>query len=181
MWTIIIIFILALICAIVYSINKGDYEKGFHFDNFMFFIANLLIAAIIAGFSFFAVFLGSVIYVSEATDPPKKLVDTENYFLTEIDMNTYVSISSNKYCYGVKDKGAIHLNELKADSNTFIYVYEDTYTEEERPMVFIDYYTIGGTPFIDYFTLCNQLSSEEYVSFYIPEGGAKTTSFVISD
>jgi hypothetical protein len=181
MWTIIIIFTLTLIGAIVYSISKGEYEKGFRFENFMFFIANLLLAVIVAGFSFFAVFFGSVIYVSEATDPPKKLVDTENYFLTEIDMNTYVSISSNKYCYGVKDKTAIHLNELKADKNTFIYVYEDTYTEEERPMVFIDHYVIGGTTFIDYFTFCEWLSPEEYVSFYIPEGGFKTTSFVISD
>jgi hypothetical protein len=118
--------------------------------------------------------MGFSVYVSEATEPPKKLVDTENYFLTEIVMNTYVSISSNKYCYRVKDKGAIHLNELKADENTFIYVYEDTYTEEERPMVFIDHYVIGGTTFIDYFTFCEWLSPEEYVSFYIPEGGAKT-------
>ena len=181
MWTIIIIFIIALVGAIAYSISKGDYEKGYHFDNFMFFLTNLTVAVAVAGFSTLVLVMASGIYVSEATDPPKKLVDTENYFLTEIDMNTYVSISSNKYCYGVKDKGTIRLKELKADDNTLIYVYEDTYTEEERPMVFIDHYVIGGTPFIDYFTLCNQLSPEEYVSFYVPEGAAKTTSFVISE
>lgn len=181
MWTIIIIFTLTLIGAIIYSICKGDYEKGYHFENFMFFLTNLTVATIVAGFSFFIVVMCSSIYISGAAEPPKKLVDTENYFLTEIDMNTYVSISSNKYCYGVKDKALIHLNELKADENTFIYIYEDTYTEEERPMVFIDHYVIGGTTFIDYFTLCEWLSPEEYVSFYIPEGGAKTTSFVISD
>jgi hypothetical protein len=176
MWTIIIIFTLTLIGTIIYSIGKGDYEKSYHFENFMFFLTNLTVAIVVAGFSFLILFMGSSVYVSEATEPPKKLVDTENYFLTEIDMNTYVSISSNKYCYGVKDKGVIHLNELKADNNTFIYVYEDTYTEEERPMVFIDHYVIGGTTFIDYFTFCEWLSPEEYVSFYIPEGGAKTTS-----
>jgi hypothetical protein len=176
MWTIIIIFTLTLIGAIIYSICKGDYKKGYHFKNFMFFLTNLTVAVIVAGFGFFIVVMCSSIYINGTAEPPKKLVDTENYFLTEIDMNTYVSISSNKYCYGVKDKALIHLNELKADENTFIYIYEDTYTEEERPMVFIDHYVIGGTTFIDYFTFCEWLSPEEYVSFYIPEGGAKTTS-----
>jgi hypothetical protein len=180
MWTVIIIFIVAFIAMLIYTGVKGDFEKGEHFDNLMFVLTSAFASLLICGMGGFLMFCGSAIYAYEATDPPKVLVETENYFIVPVRDNDYVSVMSDKYIYGTKDQGVVHLQEVVADSNTFVYIYEDIYTEEERPMLFIDHYTIGGTFFIDNFTFCGNLGKEQYFSFYVPEDSAGLTSIVIN-
>ena len=180
MWSIIIIFVIAFIASIIYTGVKGDFEKGEHFNNLMFVLTNAFASLLICGIGGFLIFCGSAIYTSDTTDLPKVLVDTENYFIVPIREDSYVSVVSDKYIYGTKDQGVVHLQEVVADSNTFVYVYEDAYSEEERPMLFIDHYTVGGTFFIDNFTFCNYLGKEQYFSFYVPEGPTGLTSIVIN-
>ena len=176
----IIIFLIVLIASIIHTAYHHNFEKGEHFSNFMFVLTSVIMATVISACGMFLVFCGSAIYSGQEKNPPKKLVDTESSFLAQLESDTYVSISSNEYIYGTKDKTTVHLQKITADNNTFVHIYEDTYSENERPMIFIDHYVIGGTTFIDYFTLCRWVSEEEYVSFYIPEDSAKIAAITIN-
>ncbi len=174
MWSVIIIFIIALVGFVIYSISKGDYEAGYHFENFMFFLTNIFGAAAITFGATLLIFFGSAIYVGEADAPHYKLVETKNYFLTELTEDKYVSIASDTYTYAVIDNDIICFREIKADGNTHIKIYGDIYEKEEKPMLFIDRYVVGGTFFLDNFTMCKYLSNEEEVSFYIPHDTVAT-------
>lgn len=173
MWTIILVAIIALIIIISKSVYDGDFTKGDHFHNFMMTICCLLLTGIITMFTFLMVLLGSCV-IGSKDDVSTKLVNTENYYLEEIVDDKYISISSNVYNYATNENKIIHFREIKADGNTTIKVYKDIYTEEEKPMIFIDYYVVGGTFFLDNFTLCNWLNEYEEVSFYIPKDSIAT-------
>ena len=56
---------------------------------------------------------------------------------------------------------------------------EDSYAEDESPMLFIDHYRTGGTFFLDNFTFCNWLNKFEIMTFYIPEGTVVTGAVAI--
>jgi hypothetical protein len=175
MWTVIIAGIAGFLLYLIKGIRENWHKKKEHFENFMQVLLSLVCGGIVACCAAFLVLCASAVYSSEATDPPKKLVDMDGYQLIELSKDKFVYVSSNKYSYAILEEEAIRFKEVVADELTTVRIYEDEfykgdYIGDEEPMVFFDQYTIGGTFFIDNFTFCNQLGKETQVSFYIPKG-----------
>lgn len=72
------------------------------------------------------------------------------------------------------------MREITADGSTTIKICEDSYAEDESPMIFIDHYRIGGTFFLDNFTFCNWLNEFEVITFYIPKDTVTTGAVAIN-
>ena len=168
MWTVIIVAIIALTATVAYSIREGDFIKGDHTHNFFMLMCCIMLTAVISFLAFGATLLISI-PIGAGNEASVELVDTENYFLAEVVDDKYVSITSDEYNYATLEDGVVHMREVKADDETTIKICEDSYAKGESPMVFIDHYRIGGTPFLDNFTFCNWLNESEVVTFYIPE------------
>lgn len=177
MWTVIIIAAIALIAIVVGSIREGDFIKGDHKHNFFMSMCCLMLTAVITILA-----LGATLLVSipvGAGSESRELIDTENYYLAEIVNDKYVDITSDKYNYATLEDGVVHMREIKADDETIIKICEDSYAEDESPMIFIDHYRIGGTFFLDNFTFCKYLNESEEVTFYIPKDTVTTGAVAI--
>lgn len=168
MWTVIIIAVIALTIIVIGSIREGDFIKGDHKHNFYISMCCLMLTAVITVVALGATLLVSI-PIGAACEESRKLIDTENYYLAEIVNDKYVNITSDKYNYATLEDGVVHMREITADDETIIKIYEDSYAEDESPMIFIDHYRIGGTFFLDNFTFCKYLNEYEEVTFYIPE------------
>ena len=168
MWTVIIVAIIALTAIVANTISEGDFIKGDHTHNFYMSICCLMLTAAISFVALGATLLISI-PIGASCKASVELVDTENYFLAEVVNDKYVSITSNEYNYATLEDGVVHMRKIKADDKIIIKICEDSYAKDESPMIFIDHYRIGGTPFLDNFTFCNWLNESEVVTFYIPE------------
>lgn len=169
MISLVIVAVLSFLGLILYTAYKGDFKKNSKSDNFFTIIFCLVVSGFITVGACVLLMIGSAIYVAEADDAPKKLVDTDNYFLTEIRDDIYVNINNNTYSYATTEDGTIHLDKTYATKSNVVKVHPDIYTETERPMVFIEKYQVGGTIWLDYFTFCDGCSDTTITTFYVPE------------
>lgn len=179
MWTVIIIAVIALTIIVIKSIDEGDFIKGDHTHNFYISMCCLMLTAVITVAALGATLLVSI-PIGAAFNESRELIDTENYYLAEIVNDKYVNITSDKYNYATLEDGVVHMREITADGSTTIKICEDSYAEDESPMIFIDHYRIGGTFFLDNFTFCNWLNEFEVITFYIPKDTVTTGAVAIN-
>lgn len=169
MLSVIIVGILSFIGFMLYTAYKGDFKKNTKSDNVFTTLFCFVMSIFIALGAAVLLTIGSAVYVSEANDPPQKLVDMEGYYLTEIRDGIYVNINSNTYSYATTEDRTIHLSKTYATKDDTVKIHPDVYDETEKPMVFIDTYRIGGTVWLDYFTFCDEFGETTITTFYIPE------------
>ena len=174
MWTVIIIAIISLITIIGKYIYDGEFIKGNHSHNFSIFVGCILLATIITLGGVFVTFCGTGIALNINSELPYILVDTENYYLAELTNDKYISISSNEYNYATIEDKVIHYQQTTATDDRTIKIVENIYLGDEKPVVSIEHYKVGGTFFWDNFTFSKWLSNSYQMTFYIPEGSVGT-------